>query len=247
MAERSPILEARTVTKRFRGLVAVRDLDLVVYEGEILGLIGPNGAGKTTSFNLLSGFERPDDGEVVLRGESMRGLEPWQICRRGLTRTFQIAKPLANLTTLQNVMVGAFNHARSEAAAQREADEVLRFVGLDRRRDVQARALNIAERKRLELARALATRPRVLLLDEVAAGLNPTEGAHLTELVRQVRERGVTIVLIEHVMRSVMTVSDRVAVLHHGIKIADGPPRDVARDQQVIQAYLGEEYLFAQQ
>ena len=234
-----PLLEVRGLDKRFGGLQAVRGLDLAVDEGEIVGLIGPNGAGKTTVFNLLSGFLAPDGGEVRFRGRSTRGLKPHRLCRLGMGRTFQIVRPFPRLTVLDNVKVGAFaRHVRPGAALER-ARAVLAEVGLAHRVDVPARSLTLPERKRLELARALATEPVLLLLDEVLAGLNPTEIDQIVPLIGRINARGVAILLIEHNMRAVMAVSHRVVVLCFGEKIADGAPAAVAVAPRVVEAYLG--------
>lgn len=234
-----PLLEARGLRKTYRGLVAVAGLDLAVGEREIVSLIGPNGAGKTTTFALLSGFVTPDAGDVRFRGEPMLGMEPYAIARRGLVRTFQIAKPLAGMTVLENVMVGALVGEPDPRRARAESETVLERVGLERRRDRLAGELGTADRKRLELARALATRPRLLLLDEVAAGLTAAEAEALVAIVRAIRDGGIAILLIEHVMAAVMTLSDRVVVLDHGEKIAEGTPAEIARDPRVVAAYLG--------
>ena len=236
----SPGLEVRGLAKRFGGLQAVNRFDLTVAPGEIVGLIGPNGAGKTTVFHLIAGFHPPSGGAIEFEGASLVGLKPHAICRRGLARTFQLVQPFAGLTTLENVMVGAFNRARDVAAARRQAAEIVDFVGLGPRRDVAARNLTLADRKRLEVARGLATGPRLLLLDEVMAGLNPTEIEAIIGLIRRIHERGVSLLIIEHVMRAIMALSHRLVVLHHGEKIAEGPPAAVARDARVVEAYLGE-------
>ncbi|MCL6636441.1 MAG: ABC transporter ATP-binding protein [Alicyclobacillus sp.] len=235
-----PLLEFRNVQKRFGGLLVTNDVSFAVYPGEILFIIGPNGAGKTTLFNLATGFIAPDAGEILFAGRSLRGLKPYQIARLGIGRTFQIVKPLANLTVLENVMLGAFAHTSAKAAARQEALEILEFTGLADRRDMLAGALTLAGRKRLEIARALATRPRLILLDEVVAGLTPTEAVETMALFKRLSERGVTAIGgIEHVMRVVMEISHRVMVIHHGQKIAEGTPREVTSHPDVIAAYLG--------
>ncbi|MHB1160516.1 MAG: ABC transporter ATP-binding protein [Chloroflexota bacterium] len=239
------ILQVENVTKQFGGLHALKGVSFEVQEGEILGLIGPNGAGKTTLFNVVSGFFRPDQGRVLFAGEQVSHLKPYDVCRRGLVRTFQVVKPFGNLTALQNVMVGSFLQTANPGRARARALEVLELVGLLERQEKVAKSLTIADRKRLEVARALATGPRVLLLDEVMAGLNPTELAQMLEILRRIRAQGVTLLVIEHIMAAIMTVSERIVVLHHGEKIAEGPPKEVARDKRVIDAYLGEEYLLA--
>ncbi len=239
------ILQVENVTKTFGGLAAVKNVSFGVREGEILGLIGPNGAGKTTLFAVISGFYRPEHGRVLFANEPISHLKAYDVCRRGLARTFQVVKPFGNLTVLQNVMVGSFLTTGDPGLAERRAEEVLEFVGLSRERDKVARSLTISDRKRLEVARALATRPRVLLLDEVMAGLNPTELTEMLALIKRIRDGGTTLLVIEHIMAAIMTVSERIIVLHHGEKIAEGPPQEVARDKRVIDAYLGEEYLFA--
>jgi branched-chain amino acid transport system ATP-binding protein len=239
------LLSVQHVSKAFGGLRAVEAVTFDVGQGEIVGLIGPNGAGKTTLFNLISGFLRPDRGDIRFDGQSLLGLEPHQICARGLARTFQIVQPFANLTVAQNVMVGAFIHTAREAEARERALEILRFVGLLGKRSFPARSLTLAERKRLEVARALATEPRLLLLDEVMAGLNPREVQDVLGLLRDVRARGVTILVIEHVMHAIMRLCERIVVLHHGQKIAEGPPTAIARDPRVVEAYLGEEFALA--
>jgi len=239
------ILKVEGVTKHFGGLYALKGVSFEVREGEIVGLIGPNGAGKTTLFNVVSGFFRPDQGTVTFAGEVVSHLKAYDVSRRGLVRTFQVVKPFGNLTVLQNVMVGAFMQTANPSKAREHALAVMDLVGLKDRQDKVARSLTIADRKRLEVARALATRPRMLLLDEVMAGLNPTELAQMLEILQRIRASGVTLLVIEHIMAAIMTVSDRILVLHHGEKISEGSPKEVARDKRVIDAYLGEEYLLA--
>jgi branched-chain amino acid transport system ATP-binding protein len=239
------LLEVRGLSKAFGGVQAVNRLDLTMAKGEILGLIGPNGAGKTTAFNLLSGFLPPDAGDIVFAGRSLVGLKPHAICRLGLARTFQIVRPFPRLSVLDNVVVGALARHPDAAAARRLAAADVDQVGLGAKAGRAAAGLTLAERKRLELARALATEPVLLLLDEVMAGLNATEIAGLVALIVRIHATGVSILLIEHNMRAVMTLSHRIVVLNFGEKVAEGPPAAVANHPRVVEAYLGEEYVDA--
>jgi branched-chain amino acid transport system ATP-binding protein len=236
------ILELKKVRKSFGGIMAVESFSLDVEEGEIVGLIGPNGAGKSTLFNCVAGVFPPTAGEILFRGEKINNQKPWDLCRKGLARTFQIVKPFASRTVLYNVMVGAFITTDKRAEAELRAMEVLRHLHMEDCKDVRAGNLTIADRKRLEIAKALATRPRLLLLDEVMAGLRPTEVDEMVAIIKRLRDAGMTIFVIEHIMRAIMALSDRIAVLHFGTKIAEGSPQEVAHDERVIKAYLGEEY-----
>jgi branched-chain amino acid transport system ATP-binding protein len=217
-------------------------LSFALESEEILGLIGPNGAGKTTAFNMIAGYFSPDTGEIRFRGENIAGLKPWDVSHRKIARTFQLSKPFGDLTVLENVMVGGFHHQGSRAQARRKAEEVLEFVGIPSLASVEANNLTVVDRKRLELARCLATDPELLLLDEVVAGATPAEAVAMMEIIRRIRDMGVTIIMVEHVMRVVMGLSHRVLVLHHGETIAIGEPQTVSRDPVVLKAYLGDRY-----
>ena len=236
------ILEVKKMTKTFGGLTAVNTLDLAIGDKQILGLIGPNGAGKSTAFNCIAGVFAPTAGEVHFAGEKINGQKPWNLCKKGLARTFQIVKPFVSKSVLYNVTVGSFATTDRRRTAEEKALAVLEFLKMEDKKDIRAGNLTIADRKRLEIARALATEPKLLLLDEVMAGLRPTEVDEMVEIIKKLRDSGVTIFVIEHIMRAIMALSDRIVVIHFGTKIAEGTPQEVASDQNVIKAYLGEEY-----
>ena len=237
-----PLLEVRGISKSFRGLRAVSAASFDIPEGDINGLIGPNGAGKTTIFNMIAGVYAPDSGEILFQNRNIGGLRPDQVCAAGIGRTFQIVKPFAGLSVLDNVVVGALLRERSVARARPAALAILDKLGLGAKRDLPAASLTLPDRKRLEVARALATRPRLLLLDEVMAGLRPTECDQMVAIFRELnRADGTTILLIEHVMRAVMALAKHIGVLHHGEVIARGTPEQVVRDPAVLECYLGEE------
>ena len=238
-----PILEGEGVTKHFGGLAAVSRVDFNVNPGEVVGLIGPNGAGKTTLFNLISGALVPKEGAIGFNGQDITGLKPHKICKMGLARTFQSVRVFANIPALGNVLLGSLFGTPTRALpvdAVGEATELLEFVGLSAVRETPAKDLTLASQKRLEVARALATKPELLLLDELMAGLNPTEVAQAMELVTRIREKGITIFMIEHVMKAIMSACDRIMVLHHGKKIAEGTPQEIATSRTVVEVYLGE-------
>ncbi len=236
------ILQVQGVTKRFGGLQALTQVTFDLPEGQILGLIGPNGAGKTTLFNVIDGVYKPDEGRVIFLGEDVTGKKPYYLAKKGLARTHQIVRPLNELTVRENVMVGAcFGHASANlSTAAKIADEVLDLLGLAPKANALAGSLNVAQKKRLEMARAIASQPKLLLLDEVLAGLNPSEIASMVKTVRAVRDRGITIIMIEHVMSAIMNLSDRILVLDFGKLIAEGTPEEIANNEKVIQAYLGD-------
>ena len=236
------LLEVQGLSKHFGGLVANDRIELRVDKGEIVGLIGPNGAGKTTLFNCIAGFYPPTAGNVQFRGEDITGLPANEICLRGIARTFQIVRIFKDMSVLDNVMVGAFNRTNSAARAKQKALEVLDFCGLAAKKSMLAGGLTIADKKRLEFTKALATEPSLLMLDEAIAGLNQTETAEAVELVKKVRDSGITVLLVEHVMEVVMPISSRVVVLEYGRKIAEDTPEKVIHNEEVIKAYLGDKY-----
>ena len=236
------LLEVQNLNKRFGGLQAVNNLVFGAAEGEIVGLIGPNGAGKTTVFNLITGVYIPDSGVIRFQGKNIVGLKPYQICMKGICRTFQIAQPFREMTALRNVMTGAFSRTADVEKAKRKAEEVLDFVGLGGKKDVLARELTAIDQRRLEVARALATNPHLLLLDETMAGLNPKECDEAVSLVNRIRNKGVTLIMVEHVVKVIMSLSKKILVLDYGTKIAEGKAEDIRSNENVIKAYLGEEY-----
>jgi branched-chain amino acid transport system ATP-binding protein len=237
------LLEGKGVTKKFGGLTAVSKVDFAVDEGEVVGLIGPNGAGKTTLFNLISATYSPKPGTIHFNGVNITGKKPYQICRMGIARTFQTVKIFGNLPVIENVRVGAFfgqDKSSSASDATNKSLELLDYVGLSSVASIPARDLTLANQKRLEVARALATDPKMLLLDEIMAGLNQTEVTQAMELITSIRDRGITIIMIEHVMKAIMSVCNRIIVLHLGQKIAEGTPQEIASSEKVIEVYLGE-------
>jgi branched-chain amino acid transport system ATP-binding protein len=238
----SALLEIRELTKRYGGLLANDSVSLTVNQGEIVGLIGPNGAGKTTLFNCISGTERATSGQALLEGRNLVGMDPEDICKLGLARTFQVVRTFRDMSVLDNVVAGALLRAADVRTALQAAGEVIDFCGLAERRNALGVGLTIADRKRLEIARALATRPKLLLLDEAMAGLNPRERREAVDLVRRINDAGTTVLLVEHVMEVIMPISDRVVVLNYGKKLIEDLPERVARNEEVIRAYLGDRY-----
>jgi len=236
------LLDVQKLTKRFGGLTANDQVDLLVNEGEIVGLIGPNGAGKTTLFNCIAGFYPPSGGTVHFQGENITGLPSNEVCLRGIARTFQVVRIFKEMTVLDNVLVGAFNRTNSALRARQKALEVLDFCGLSAKKNVLAGGLTIADKKRLEVAKAFATEPDLLMLDEAMAGLNQTETAEAVALVKKIQQSGTTILLVEHVMEVVMPISNRVVVLDYGRKIAEDVPEKIINQEEVIKAYLGDKY-----
>jgi branched-chain amino acid transport system ATP-binding protein len=233
--------EIKRLTKAFGGLVAVNDLSSSVEEGEIYGLIGPNGSGKTTVFNLITAYYPITSGTVHFMGKETNGLPTWKICKAGIGRTFQIVKPLRRMTVLENVMTSAFCRTSSSTLARDRAIEVLHFCEMEKKLDYPAKSLTIGDRKRMEIARALATEPKLLLLDETMAGLTPQEQAEGVQLIRKIRDSGITIIIVEHIMQVIMNICDRILCINYGQEIARGTPSEVANNQAVIEAYLGKE------
>jgi branched-chain amino acid transport system ATP-binding protein len=236
------LLQVEKIIKSFGGLMALCEVNFEIHQGEIFGVIGPNGSGKTTLFNVITGFLKADKGKVTFMEKDITGLPPHQICRKGIARIFQLVKPFHQLTTLQNAMVGRAygkDPANNIRRARDEVAEILNFVGLGNKIEVIASQLTMAERKKLELARALAAHPQLLLLDELMAGLNPAETETAMDLVNKIRDSGITVIMVEHIMKAVLGISDRIIVLNVGMKIAEGPPKEVVKNQQVIEAYLG--------
>ncbi len=233
--------ETRHLTKHFGGLTAVNDLSFQVEKGEIYGLIGPNGSGKTTVFNLITGYYPTSAGEILFRGDPINGLPTWKICKLGVGRTFQVVKPLRRMSVLENVMTSAFNRTAKKSEAMDKAMEVLEFCELLKKKDYPAKGLTIGDRKRLEIGRALATGPELLLLDETMAGLTPQEQTAGAELIRKIRDSGITIIIVEHIMHVIMNICDRLLCINYGQDIARGTPVEVANDHAVIEAYLGKE------
>jgi len=236
------LFELKNLVKRFGGLTAVNDVSFQVEKGEIFGLIGPNGSGKTTIFNCISSYFPVSGGNIYFKGQDITGLKTNKICKAGIGRTFQVVKPLGRLSVLDNVIAAAFSQAENKKEAQDIAMETLEFCGLMHRKDIIAKSLPIGERKRLEITRAMATGPQLLLLDETAAGLTPTEVDVAIELIKKIRDSGVTIIIVEHIMKVIMTISDRIHAINFGTTIAHGTPKEVSNDKAVIEAYLGEDY-----
>ena len=239
------LLEIKDLSKQFGGVTALSDVEIKVAEGEILGLIGPNGAGKTTLFNVITGFIRPEKGQIQFKGKNITHQPPDSICAQGICRTFQICKPFSGMTVLQNVMIGSFSRTRDSKLAEEMAHSTLQVIGMEAKENELAKNLTLSDRKRMELARALATQPKILLLDELMCGLNPTEVLQTVGLFEKIHRTGVTLLVIEHIMAAIMHISTRIAVLHHGMMIAQGTPTEIAEDKRVIEAYLGERYLVA--
>jgi branched-chain amino acid transport system ATP-binding protein len=236
------ILTVEQLCKAFGGLKAINNLDFYVDEGEIIGLIGPNGSGKTTTLNLITGFLKPDTGKIIFRDDDIAGFPRYRVCQQGIARTFQLIKPFLNFSALQNVMVGRVygqEHSKSIKLAKVEAREILDRVGLLEKEDILAKDLRLMERKRLELARALATKPRLLLLDELMAGLNHAETEEAMQLIKQIRDSNITIIVIEHIVKAILGLSDRIIVLNMGTKIAEASPQEIVHDPKVIEVYLG--------
>lgn len=239
------LLRVEGIGKRFGGLQAVKNLSFSLERGEILGLLGPNGAGKTTAFNMIAGFIRPDEGRVRLNGVDITGKPPWEVCAAGLARTFQLSKPFGGMTTRENLVVGNLVKTNDRAHSEKKADELLEFLDMAHLANTDAETLTAFERRKVELGRALSTEPSLLLMDEVVAGATPQEALIMVELIKKVRDQGVTVLIIEHVMKVIMGLSDRVIVMHLGELMANGMPADVVRQPNVLKAYFGDDYVDA--